>query len=157
MKINKIQKEMFNALCGDSMCKIMIKMSDSETCFSIDGYKAFVLPNAIVNFNTNRFTAKNELKNDLFEPNAADRLMTISNDLRLTNGGRKMIRKLVCQEGETIDGAGDKPTSEMWVDNKFLDYFENPKLYAHSKVSRILVVEPLISKSPCAVLLPVRS
>lgn len=155
MKINKIQKEIFALLMKEEKRLGSAKMSETETLFT-DGYKAFVLPDKVINFNTAKIQIADSLK-DVIKEHPGDKLLTLTNDLRILRyKDKETARKLTLPAGEYFETADGRKTTEVWVNSKFLEYFENPSFYTYGHVSRIRVVEPIVSQDACAVILPIR-
>lgn len=155
MKINKIQKEIFDHMMRESGRIYGTKISETETLYT-DGFKAFVLPDKIINFNTAKIKMVDSIQ-DVIKENPEDKLLTITDDLRILKYQRnEMARKLICQQGECFETKDGEKITEVWVNSKFLEYFENPQLYTYGRNMRIKVVEPRVSKDACAVILPIR-
>lgn len=153
MRTEKIQREMFTALLQHPEKCISAKISKTETMFTFDGCRAFVMENKKIKFNVDATINKGELLN-IAKDNPSDVLMEITNDLRLLGDNSSIARKIVCSNPEdTIAGEDGERTNQVWANHKFLDYFLFPEFYANDINGRILVKE---RNKLCAMILPMK-
>jgi len=155
MKTNLIQREIFASMMRENKKLVGTKMSETETAFTYDGLRGFVLPNSIINFNLEKVNMFDTME-EMFIKTPEDKLLILTKELVLLQNKKEMARKLKCQQGELFEVEDGIQKNEIWVNSKFVEYFENPQFYANSSVKRVLVYEPKVSDRPCAVIMPIR-
>jgi hypothetical protein len=126
LKINKIQTEVFKNILRESR-GFYYKISDTEILVSPDNFKAFSLPLKTIAFNTDMMKLMPE--NNMFIKKSDDELIKATNILKIMNN-KQFARKFLFETKGSI-----------WINNAFLDYFDNPILYARNKLERVLVYE----------------
>lgn len=157
MKINKIQKEIFAAMLRDDKVHFC-KVSESETAFTYDGQKGFIIPDKLICFNMAKAIEADQMKG-MFEKKEDDRLLILTDELEKV-AGERFCRKLICQPGESIQGpVKEESRTEIWVNAGFLEYFRDldyTQFYAYKSRDRILVSVGNKNQKICAALMPFR-
>lgn len=153
MKTNKIQKELFTKLLNREDIW-SYKISDSETAFT-DGIKAFVLEDSCICFDANKAKKNDKLK-DVFARSKSEKELVVTRDIKIGACGDKgMARRLITKSGECFKNGKESP-GEVWINNKFLDYFDAPRLYASGNSSPVLVFDGAGNDKLSAVICPMR-
>lgn len=147
MNYDKAQKEVFNALLhGDRVCGY--KFDDDHFFVTTDGYRGYIFPNNLIQFNTEKINTIIPLA-DITEP-------LPENELKLTLDFKaedytkgKMYRRL------KADGR------DVYVNDKFLACFQNARFFQKKEkpLSLITVTErfnPRGKDIPVGVILPIR-
>lgn len=146
MNIIKAQKDVFAALVsGQRVCKFAV--DDTHTFVTPDGAHGWVFPNELIAFNLEKIPAFNAIP--------TRELITEENELKITcelrymsYENKRLLRKL-------------SNTYDVYVQEKFLKYFQNPKFYQAKgdKAKQIIVAETFnksASPEPVGIVLPVR-
>jgi len=149
MKIRKIQSELFQMLQQDKKVS-KVKISENEYAFT-DGRKAFILPVTSINFNMERCQEiKTNTAFDTFKENKNDVELEFTRDVK--DLGFKVNKQMI-----RILKAKCKKSFDVWINNSWFNYFENPKFYGYNENNRVLVKETICGKEKLvAVLMPVR-
>ena len=147
MNYDKAQKEVFNALLrGDRVCGY--KFDDDHFFVTADGYKGYIFPNNLIQFNTEKVNIINPFAN-MSEP-------IPENELKLTLEFRaedhtkgKMYRRL------KADG------KNVYVNDKFLQCFQNARFYQkqdepHGLITVTERLNPRGKDLPVGVVLPIK-
>lgn len=130
MNTTKAQKEIFNAMLkNDRVSKF--EFDERSIFITPDGCHGFVIPYADIQVNLNRI--RDLKKINLNAMVQEDNLCKLSREILLDNrGGRKeYLRKL----------KNDKFV--VYVSERFLSCFQNPKFYATSSTSNVVVTEDI--------------
>lgn len=147
MNYIKAQKIIFDALCKGSPSVRKFAIGNDRIMVTPDGIRGFIFPMVAVNFNLEKIKDLNAFSfEEIIKP---ENEMRLTPDVRIFDNGREMYRRLKGSKGSTF------------VNMKYLDCFQNPKLFqAESKHSIIVVAEdasPKMRNVPVGVIMPVRS
>ena len=146
MNFTKAQNIVFKAICtNDRVCKFQI--DDNHIFVTHDGMVGFVFPVEIISFNVEKTTDMKPIPiSEIVKP---ENRLIITNDLKLTDFGRKMCRRF------KINGRS------VFIDKKFLEYFQNAKFYQDRDhdLTPVIVTEDLSAAKrdmPVGVICPTR-
>lgn len=126
MNINKAQKDIFNHLLrGD--CVMKFEFDENNVFITPTGYYGFVIANTLLQVNPARIPEmkqKLDIKNVVCEEN----ICKLTDECKLIFHPRKTYAIKLTHGGENV-----------FVNERFLQYFQNPKFYYNAK-SKLLVL-----------------
>lgn len=147
MDIIKAQKDVFAALVsGQRVCRFAV--DDTHTFVTPDGFRGWVFPNELIAFNLEKVHVMNKTL-------PTREFITKENELKITCelryaslGDNRLLRKL-------------SNTYDVYVQERFLKHFQNPKFYQNkdNKMGHIVVAETFAKSAdpePVGIVLPVR-
>ena len=146
MNFTKAQNIVFKAICTNDMVR-KFQLDDNHIFVTHNGFVGFVFPVEIISFNVEKAKEMNPIPiSEIVKP---ENQLTMTDDLKLTDFGRKMCRRF------KINGRS------VFIDKKLLDYFPNAKFYQDRDhdLSPVIVTEDLHTAKrdmPVGVICPTR-
>jgi hypothetical protein len=134
MKVRKIQSMFFKMLNSDQKVT-KSSVNEFEYAFS-DGYRLFILPVKSVNFNMDRCTnfTDEDTVSKLIEMQPEDVEVKKTHDLKEAGN---MFSKRIARK---FKSKGEIPFT-VWLNDDWLNYFENPVFYGSGPLNRVLIKE----------------
>lgn len=130
MNTVKAQKEIFNAMLKRNRVA-QFEVDEHSVFITPDGHHGFVIPYTDIQVNLSKLRSMNKI--NLCDTVTEDNLCKLSRGIVLDEhrGRRKYLRKL----------KNDKFV--VYVSEEFLQCFQNPKFYATSSTSSVVVTEDI--------------
>ena len=142
MKYRKIQSEIFKMLQSEGKV-YKYQVSENEIAV-IDGIKAFVLPTSIINFNLEKCGLNDGIAKYFKSVENAQK-MIVTSDLKVMKARKLFARKFTCDN------------FDLWLNNSWLDYFDNAEFWATSPFEPVRVYEKINRKDVLVgILMPIR-
>jgi len=142
MNFLKAQKIVFDGLCK-GLKQGRFDIDESHVFVSPDGYRGFIFPTVAVNFNLEKIKEIPSLSiKEIVKP---EHEMSLTADMRIDDRHRKLYRRLKGLKKSTF------------VNESFLDCFQNPKFFQAEDRNSIIVVTENEVNEPVGVVLPINA
>lgn len=130
MNINKVQKDIFNHLLnGDRVMKFDV--DENNIFITPTGFYGFVIPNALLQVNPAKIPEMKQ-KLNLQSVVCEENLCTLTDECKIIFRPRKTYA-IKLRRGE----------KNVFVNESFLQYFQNPKYYFSGKGTLVVVTEEM--------------
>lgn len=143
MKIKRIYRMFFNMINDESMTRPVWSSLDDDFILITDGCKLYRMPKNSVPINLAMLRELQADKLPKLEITKKHQQLEVTNIIRDSAHGKPSgyIRKLKSND------------FNVWINNTFLDMFDNPTLHGTAAVDPVIVCE---QKKPVGILMPIR-
>ena len=129
MNIIKAQKTIFNALLSGKQVR-RCEHDKDNVFITVDGIIAYVLPYSVLQVNLDRIK---EMRNqiDTLSIVKEENIFRLTREMLIKEHPKELYRKLT---------NGDR---NVFINQKYLEYFQNPKFYQKEKNQMVVVTEDI--------------